>query len=140
MYPFKLVSILSEPVEFGGFRCWLAVEGRRWHKSETDGVWNCVLRHHFDGNQVSCLLESDEISTVQRVVLEAKFDQPGLHEDAMLMQFAQSAQLLMYPATPTEAFCNAVIKMGEWSNEQWELRHEPYPNVGFGLVLRSKSR
>lgn len=138
-YPFKLVTILSEPAEFGGARCSLTVDGEGWHKSRTDGVWNAVLRRRFGDNEVSCLLESDDISTVQRVELEAEFYQPGLHEAAMLLQFSQSAQILMHPTQPPTEFAEAVARKGDWSNEQWELKRELYTNGGFGLMLRRKS-
>jgi len=138
-YPFKLVTILSEPAEFGGARCWLTVDGEGWHKSKTDGVWNAVLRRRFGSNEVSCLLESDDISTVKRVELEAEFYQPGQYEGAMLLQFAQSAQVLMHPTTPPNEFAEAVTSKGAWSNDQWELKRQPYANGGFGLMLRRKS-
>ncbi|MBL8764052.1 MAG: hypothetical protein JNM07_07265 [Phycisphaerae bacterium] len=133
------MSILSEPAEFGGARCWLTAEGGGWHKSKTDGVWNAVLRRRFGDNEVSCLLESDIASTVQRAELEAEFYKPGLHEAAMLLQFSQSAQILMHPTDPPAEFAEAVASKGAWSNDQWELKREPYANGGFGLMLRRKS-
>jgi hypothetical protein len=145
-YPFKLVTILSEPADFGGTRCGLTVEGDGWHKSKADGVWNAALRRQWPGsdrlppNEVSCLLESDNASTIQRVELEAEFYQPGLHESEMLLQFAQSAQVLMHPAAPPNEFAEAVSEKGEWSNDQWELTRVPYANGGFGLLLRRKAR
>lgn len=137
-YPFKLVTLLSQSTTFGGIPCGLAVEGQGWHKSKFDGVWNAVLRRHFGPNEVSCLLESSTISTVQRIELEAEFYQPGLHESAMLLQFSQSAQILMYPTTPSREFAEAVVNKRKWSNDQWELTRNSYANGGFGLMLRRK--
>ena len=135
-YPLKLVSILSKPTEFNGVQCALQVEGDGWHKSEWDGRWNAVLRKSFGENEVSCLLESENSSTVQRVELEAEFYQPGLHEDEVLLQFVQSAQVLMHPLTPPREFAEAVISKSSWTNGQWELAPEDYDNGGFGLTLR----
>ncbi len=138
-YPFKLVTILSQTADFGGTQCGLTVEGEGWHKSKVDGVWNAVLRRHFGQNEVSCLLESGNTSTVQRVELEAEFYQPGQHEAAMLLQFSQSAQILMHPTAPPVAFAEAVANKGEWSDDQWEVIRTPYANGGFGLMLRKKA-
>ena len=138
-YPFKLVTVLSKTADFGGTKCGLTDEGEGWHKSKVDGVWNAVLRRRFGQNEVSCLLESADISTVHRVELEAEFYQPGQHEAAMLLQFSQSAQILMHPATPPREFAEAVANKGEWSNNQWELVRESYANGGFGLMLRRKA-
>ena len=137
-YPFKLVTILSQPMHFSGMECSLQIEGDGWHKSDWDGSWNAVLRRSFGENEVSCLLESDNASTVKRVELEAEFYQPDSYENEMLLQFVQSAQVLMHPATPPEEFAEAVINKATWSNAQWELKREAYANDGFGLMLRRK--
>ena len=84
------------------------------------------------------MLESGNISTVQRVELEAEFHQPYLYESAMLLQFSQSAQILMHPIVPPREFAEAIVNKSEWSNDQWELVKESYANGGFGLILRSK--
>jgi hypothetical protein len=134
--PDQLVSILEDPIVFGGYRCWLDRDGVGWHKSKVDGVWNAVLRRKFGPNEVSCLLESTDGSTVQRVELEAEFYKPGVMENEVLMQFASSSQLLMYPTTPNEAFAEAVAsKRGDWSNGAWRLTRVPYANGGYGLML-----
>lgn len=137
-YPFKLVTMLSRPADFSGAECWLRAEQGGWHKSKFDGTWNAVLRRSFGENEVSCLLESSMASSVERVELEAEFYRPGEHESAMLLQFSQSAQILMYPTVPTREFAEAVVQKTGWSDGKWELVRTPYPNTagGFGLMLR----
>jgi hypothetical protein len=116
-------------------KCGLVKEGDGWHKSKFDGVWNAVLRRKFGENEVSCLLESGDSSTIARVELEAEFHQPGTQENEMLLQFCQSAQVLMYPDLPGDDFAAAVVAKGQWSNENWQLSRIPYANGGFGLML-----
>ena len=137
-YPFKLVTILSQTTQFGGVQCALSPEGAGWQKSETFGGWYAQLRRSFGENEVSCLLESNDISTVQRVRLEAEFYQPGLYEDEMLLQFAHSAQILMHPTVPPSEFAEAVVNKSAWSNGQWEMTRESYANGGFELTLQKK--
>ena len=134
-YPFKLVSMLESESTFGGMRCWLKKEGAGWHKSKFDGVWNAVLRRTFGPNEVSCLLESADVATVQRIELEAEFYEPGVMENEMMLQFCQSAQVLMHPAVPTEDFVNAVLKQRPWSDGAWALAKHPHSNAGFDLRL-----
>lgn len=138
--PFTLVSVLETETLFGGFDCALTAEGTGWHRSSFDGVWNATLRRAFGPNEVSCLLESQNGSTVERIELEAEFNQAGFMEAEMLMQFCQSAQVLMYPAMPPAAFAEAVASKGEWSNDQWALTRIAYPSSGFGLMLRRTGR
>lgn len=137
-YPFKLVTILSQPTNFNGMQCFLEVEGEGWQASKAFGGWYATLRRSFGENEVSCLLESADASTVQRVSLEAEFYQPGLYENEMLLQFGQSSQVLMHPMKPPQEFAEALVNMTDWSNSQWELVREPYENGGFGLTLRKK--
>lgn len=134
-YPSKLVSVLSEPTEFNGTLCALSVE-KEWQRSNLTNEWYATLRKKFGENEVSCLLESDSSSTVKRIELEAEFYQPGLYENEMLLQFAQSAQVLMHPATPPREFAEAVVNKSTWKNAQWKLTAEDYTNGGFGLTLR----
>lgn len=136
MYPFKLITILQEDAIFGGMHCRLELDGEGWHKSNFDGMWNATLRRSFGPNEVSCLLESTDISTVQRVELEAEFYKVGYKEAEILMQFSQSAQILMHPSTPPFEFAEAVANKREWSSDQWKLTRIPYANGGFGLMLR----
>ncbi len=138
-YPIKLVELLSKRTEFAGIVCGLEVEGAGWQESKFDGVWNAVLRRSFGENEVSCLLESSRASEVEKIELEAEFHQPGLAEDAMIAQFSQSAQVLMFPSEPPVEFVEAVLRRGEWSDAQWQLTRVPYANGGFGLLLRRKS-
>lgn len=136
--PFKLVNVLSNSINFGGMECALEVEGAGWHKSNVDGRWNAVLKRSFGQNEVSCLLESNDSEIVQRIELEAEFYQPGSYEDAMLLQFAQSSQVLMHPNKVPKDFAEAVVNKTGWSNNQWELTRDSYANGGFGLMLRKK--
>jgi hypothetical protein len=136
-YPFKLVTLLSQVREAEGAEFALQVAGEGWHKSKVDGVWNAVLRRTLGPNEVSCLLESTDPSTVQRVELEAEFHEPGKFEADMLLQFALSAQVLMHPDVPTREFAEAVTNKSDWSNAKWEMKREPYANGGFGLMLRN---
>lgn len=116
--------------------CGLRVDGQPWHKSKTDGVWNAILKRTFGENEVSCLLESDVASEVQKVQLEAEVYRPGYMEAQMLMQFSQSAQVLMYPSEPPAEFAAAVASKSSWSNAEWKLSRVPYNNGGFGLLLQ----
>lgn len=137
-YPYKLVTILSQVKEAEGAEFALQVDGEGWRKSKVDGMWNAVLRRRLGPNEVSCLLESTDPSTVQRVELEAEFYEPSQFEADMLLQFALSAQILMHPEAPTREFAEAVTNKTNWSNALWEMRREPYANGGFGLMLRKK--
>jgi hypothetical protein len=56
----------------------------------------------------------------------------------MLLQFVQSAQVLMHPATPPKELAEAVINKTYWSDDRWELAPENYANGGFGLTLRKR--
>lgn len=135
-YPHKLITVLGTDMTFGGVRCGLRLSGEGWHKSKFDGTWNAILMRSFGPNEVSCLLESQDPSTVQRIELEAEFYQPGYMESEILLQFAQSAQVLMHPGEPPRKFAEAVANMSEWSNDQWKLTRTPYTNGGFGLMLK----
>ena len=136
--PVKLVSILSQPMTVEGMQCFLEAEGEGWQESRTFGGWYAILRRSFGENEVSCLLESDRASTVQRISLEAEFHQPGLYENEMLLQFGQSSVILMHPMEPPQGFTEALVNMTTWSNSQWELTRETYQNGGFELALRKK--
>lgn len=139
-YPFTLVSALASDSVFGGHACGLRADEKGWHKSNFDGMWNATLRRSFGANEVSCLLESQDVSTVERIELEAEFYQPAFMEAEMLMQFSQSAQVLMHPTMPPVEFARAVAGKAEWSDAQWALTRIPYANGGFGLVLRRIER
>ncbi len=139
-YPFKLVTILSMDQEFLGAMCSLRDDGKGWHKSEFDGVWNATLRRSFGPNEVSCLIESTRVSRVERVELEAEFYKPSYGDAEMTRQFAQSAQVLMHPLQPSKEFAEALAHKSEWSGNGWSLSRIPYANGGFGFMLRSDTK
>ena len=58
----------------------------------------------------------------------------------MLLQFAQSASILMHPMTDPQEFSEAVTSMSSWSNGQWELKRSEYSNGGFELTLSERKR
>jgi len=126
--PRNLITLLEEVGLSDGFN------GKGWHRSGHDGRWNAVLLKNYGRNEVSCLLESGDAGTVQRIELEAEFYRPGVYEQPMMLQFTK-ALAAVYPEAP-RPLLEAIASKQTWYDEDCYLTRDDYRSGGFGLRLR----
>ncbi len=104
-----------------------------WRRSNFDGIWNAVLRASFGENEVSCLLESRSLGTIETVELEAELHQPGQREADVFRAFAQAAAAIC----KEPGLLDAIEARRDWAAGKWKLTREPNAaGGGNGLMLR----
>ena len=111
--PQRIIAAL----ERSGFKDGL--DGRGWHKSNYDGIWNAVLRKGSDRDEVSVLLESKTKANIERIELEADLQSEGLSDEQVISNF-RIAIGVVFPDAPVNLH-DAIANRVNWRNESWEL-------------------